>query len=158
MHVNISLAHYQLPLHGTAPQAGHAAADPAGSSVRQVTGSGELSSATWPTTVEVPPKSGTPLEFGDWLARTANYRAAVRLQPKSEMPPTALQNAEDDPRPSPADEDAFATSDADTAGPDAPGKEAAGREAAGEAQADRTADAAARPGPDGGDQGQAAAE
>ncbi len=135
MQVNSTLAHYQLPLHGTAQQAGHAAADPVGSPVRQVTGSGELSSATWPTTVEVPPKSSTPLEFGDWLARTASYRAAVRLQTKSDMPPTALQNAADDPAPSPADEDAFATAETETAD----------TQAAKEAQTDHTTEATTGP-------------
>lgn len=96
MHVNSTLAHYQLPLSGAAQQTGTPTTDPVGSPVRLITGSGELSSATWPTTVEVPPKSGTPLEFGDWLARTANYRAAVRSHPTSQMPPTALQNTEDE--------------------------------------------------------------
>lgn len=98
MYVNSSYTYHQLLLTGAATkQAGNTAADTGGSSVRLVGSLDEPSSAAWPTTVEVPPRSGTPLEFGDWLARTANYRAAVRSTPESGIPPTALQDTEEQP-------------------------------------------------------------
>lgn len=77
--MNISLAHYQLPLFGlsTTSLATEIGADQRSIFLRPITAAGELPSESWPATVEVQETNLVPKEYRRWLAQITNYQEAT---------------------------------------------------------------------------------